>query len=410
MKRPEKRPNFGLNQAQMQDWERQTVLSHSTSEGLVDDLAVQVENLGHLSETFKGRPDSTLVSFACTSKLSDFMAIKQECGLSVNENGKEVFFMPLSSRVLDIASARNQYYFVDSEGVFKVNSELERQSVTSIYPTCREFGVGRSLRPFLNKTSLLLTDSDQSVVAIFLNHKGDRQHVLTLSNNLQTDHKIVDLVTCDERVGHISSLFTLSWQGFLSSYKVSTNCRILWRATYPIPLPQNETCDYLAVSHDARYAAILVSKSTVLVLRVGGAKRSLKMLSVIELSTIPKNICWFGFYQISADVVQEEPQMGRLRFLYALTSDYYSQSKISFIKFNTRTSSLREVPGLEKDLPPRNPLKCVQNDEGGSWIVTSGIGSRYARLRIILDKSRRIAKNSGRRIQNSVLKDSISFV
>ena len=355
-------------------------------DGFVGDLRVEVEDLGYLSKRFKGSSGKTSICFPSTSKMSHFMTSKEYIGLSVHKDGEEVLFSR-RLRLMDTASAMNHFYYCDRrKGLKKVSLGEKGVRITSFHEFRRPSGDGKLIRAFMHKTALFLKDTPSSAVAIMLNHKGEKKHILWAQNQNAAagGHCIVDLATCDHGLGRISTLFTLGEEGSLSCFKVSKHCKILVKTDHFLPASDKIMIyNCLAVSHDGEYAAVLANKKRLMVLKVGLGRR-VEVLSTLESNTFPKNISCMGFYQIHEDVDQGEAEKHHLRFLYLLGDSKFVKSQIAFLTFNIKTNNLEDVMNLVKDLSPIKPIKCVQHREGGNWIVTSGTNAIFAKVRLVL--------------------------
>ena len=365
---------------------RKTSLYLRDPDTFISGLRLEVEDLDHLSKRFKGLLDPTSFCFSSPSKMSDFIAVKAGSGISIHKDGKEAYVWK-DTQFLDTASARGLYYASTQRGgVYKVLQGSDGcPRVSSLHPACA--GGGKSIGAFMTKTALFVKGGRRSsAAAIMLNNKGGKKHVLKVSPR----HTIVDWDTCDNRLGIISTIFTLGSKGSLSWCQVSKHSKILCRSIFRVPLPKHGRCQCLGVSHDAAYAAILADKNKLIVLKLG-LNRRVEVISMLELSTFPKNIRCLGFYQMSHDADHGEAEKLNLKFLYVLGESKYIKSQIAFLTLNTRNNDVSEARGLVKTLPPIQPSRCVVNQEGGSWIVMSGTNALYAKVRLVyFGRSKRI--------------------
>ena len=198
--------------------------SPDDTEGFLSGLQVQFEYLTRISkhsvktdreyDYWRKFSPYTTICFAKASKVLNFMALKQGLGISVHKDGREVLFKR-SSDIIDTASARNQYYYYEKKvGVQKVDMQTGRPSVSHFHKVSLtpSENLARSIRPFMNKTALLVAQCPTSAVAIMLDLKGDKNHILNLKpKNFRdlADH-IVDMATCDDKLTSISTLFVLT--------------------------------------------------------------------------------------------------------------------------------------------------------------------------------------------------------
>ena len=380
------------NQKETQNGQQQGALYPNNPQAFLDDLRVEYVDLSHLPKSLRrGCSAKTLISFASTSKMSNFMAVKVCRGISVNKDREEMLFKPkVHSLILDIASAMNQYYYYEeATGVKRVGAKEDE--VFHPYVPRRLAVVSRrtdeQIVPFFDKTALLLKTLT-SAEAIMLNRNGTKKNVLKYSNLAGASRFVVDVATCDHKLGYISSLFTLGEKGKLSCFKVSKGCKVLARIKYSLPKSVDRIYGRLAVSRDGEYAAVLYNNTHLMVLKLGLGRR-VKVLSTIKLSISSKEIRCLGFYEISEDIDHGEAMKHNLRFLYWLGDCKFYNSQIAFLTFNIGTHDLCEVSNLVKELSNIYAYKCVENREGGNWIVTSGKSALHAKFRLVLfDKKR----------------------
>ena len=118
-------------------------------------------------------------------------------------------------------------------------------------------------------------------------------------------------------------------------------------------------------------------------IELGMKARRVEVVLVVDLCDIPKDIRCIGFCDISALLGRNKAKKLDSQLLYVLSDSLnHKNTQLTFFKFDARTEDLSEMENLRTVLPIVNPTVCVQNRDGGSWIITSGKNGVYVRFRV----------------------------
>ena len=355
---------------------------------IIQHLKVEVEDLGVISNDFKRGSSSTIISFSNPQKITNYMSVKNSIGITIYQDGKEVFFQnPEHNFIDDCIFARGCYYYYEwTSGIYKVSIK-PKISIECMIPKNRSQPIGKAIRECLGRRAILATIDDKNAMAVMLNNKGDKTQIFEMKGVQSGYERIQDLTISDHKNGAVSMLFTLGTKGSLLICILSRNCKILARNITEIPKLQEEYYDSLGASEDAKYVIVKVSNEfTLKVLRIRH-HRVAEVKAVLSLQFDSKRASSLGFYPIKFIKGLGEEICTSSRLAYIVHQDENRNGMIDFFAFNTETGKLEHIEHLNGKFDLFYPFKAVLNQHGGNWIVTSGKSGKFARARIIFTSS-----------------------